>query len=239
MKPYEIKEQLLSCFPYQIELHAHTSPCSSCSEFLPHELVQAYAERGYHGLTVTNHFDPGKLSLGKDGAVNALMRDYYEAVEAGEKYGIRVYLGVEVRFSENYNDYLIYGVDEPLLGDIYDYIPEGVEAFRREVVMPNSVFLQAHPFRNNMILCDPKLLDGIECMNLHPGHNSRVAVATQYAYENDLCIKIAGGDCHHPGHQALTAMRVEKMPKDSFELAEVLKTRNYIFQIGKGSVWIP
>ena len=239
MKPSEIKNQLLSCFPYQIELHAHTKPASMCSDFPPEELVRIYAERGYHGLVITNHFDPGKLSLGKDCAVRAMMQDYEEAVKAGQQYGLQIYFGVELRFAENCNDYLIYGVDEALLGTFYDYIPKGVEAFRREVSLPNSVFLQAHPFRPNMTLCDSGLLDGIECMNLHPGHNSRVAVATRYAYENDLDIKIAGGDCHHPGHQALTAMRVRQMPEDTFELAALLKSKDYIFQIGNGSVWLP
>ena len=239
MKPSEIKNQLLTDYPYQIELHAHTKPCSCCSEFLPRELVQIYAQRGFHGLVITNHFEPSKLQLGKQGARKALLQDYEDARIAAEAYGLRVYLGVEVRFEENFNDYLIYGVDESLLETIFDYIPKGVEAFRREVALPNSVFLQAHPFRQNMTACDPGLLDGIECMNLHPGHNSRVAVATQYAYEKNLKIKTAGTDCHHPGHQALTAMRVRNMPQSSYELAEILKSGDYVFQIGNGSVWLP
>lgn len=239
MKPYEMKEQLLSHYPYQIELHAHTMPCSGCSEFSPQELVRLYAQRGYHGLVITNHFEPYKLNLGKEAAVNAVLEDYEAACKAGEQYGIRIYLGVELRFCENSNDYLIYGVDEKLLGVFYDYIPAGVEVFRREVKMPDSVFLQAHPFRPNMAACDPKLLDGIECMNLHPGHNSRVAVATAYAYEHDLKIKLAGSDCHHPGHQALAALRVQQMPSDSFDVAGILKSGDYVFQIGSGSVWIP
>lgn len=239
MNSNEIKEQLLSGFPYQIELHAHSKPCSLCSEFSPRELVQRYSEQGYHGLVLTNHFDPGKRCLGKDGAVEAVMRDYEEALQAGREQGIRVYLGIELRFCENSNDYLIYGVDEQLLGVFYDYMPEGVAAFRREVKLPDSVFVQAHPFRPNMELCDPQMLDGIECMNLHPGHNSRVGAATKYAYENALSVKLAGSDCHHPGHQALAAMRVKQMPEDSFALARVLKSKDYIFQIGSGSVWLP
>ena len=234
-----MKEDIFKQYPYRIELHAHTSPASACSRVKPEELVQLYHEKGYDGVVITNHFDPGKLVLGKAEAVAMLLRDYQAANEAAKKYGMTVYLGVELRFQENMNDYLIYGVDEALLGIFYDYIHTDVATFRKEVTLPNSVFLQAHPFRSGMVLCDAKLLDGMECLNLHPRHNSAVGLATQYAYQKDLAIKIAGGDCHDIGDHGLTALRCKTLPEDSFQLAQVLKTGDYVFEIGGGSIWIP
>ena len=234
-----MKQQILQQYPYRIELHAHTCPCSGCGKLKPEELVRLYHEKGYHGVVLTNHFEPGKISYGKEEAVAMVMRDYEAAVKAAEQWGMRVYLGIEMRFQENINDYLIYGVNRELLGIFYDYIPTDAATFRKEQPLPNSVFLQAHPFRPNMVLCDPELLDGIECFNMHPRHNSAIGLATQYAYEKDIMIKIAGSDCHALGDQGLAALRTKLLPEDSFDIAQILKSGDYVFEIGGESLWIP
>ena len=126
-----------------------------------------------------------------------------------------------------------------MLNVFYDYIPADLATFRKEVQLPNSVLLQAHPFRANMVLADPALLDGMECLNLHPRHNSAVGLATQYAYEKNLKIKIAGGDCHDSGDEGTAALRTKFLPKDSFEIAEILKSGDYVFEIGGDSLWLP
>ena len=51
------KEQLKQRYPYRIELHAHTKPVSPCGEMLPEQLVQAYADAGFHAVVITNHFN--------------------------------------------------------------------------------------------------------------------------------------------------------------------------------------
>lgn len=234
-----MKDSILKQYPYRIELHAHTSPCSGCGHVKPEDLVRLYAEKGYHGIVLTNHFEPWKLQFGKEEAVAMHMRDFYAARAAAEAYGMTVYLGAELRFQENINDYLIYGVNEQLLSTFYDYIPTDVATFRKEVALPNSVFLQAHPFRPDMVLCDPELLDGMECLNLHPRHNSAVGLATQYAYEKNLKIKIAGSDFHRVGDQGMAALRTRVLPKDSFQIAEILKSGDFVFEVGGGSLWIP
>lgn len=234
-----MKDTIMQRYPYRIELHAHTSPCSRCGHLTPEELIRLYHEKGYHGVVITNHFEPDKAVFGKEEAVAMVLRDYRAAKAAGAEYGIRVYLGVELRFQENFNDYLIYGVDEKLLDTFYDYLSADVQTFRREVALPESVFLQAHPFRSGMVRCDPKLLDGIECMNMHPRHNSAVALATQYAYGQEMPIKIAGSDCHEMGDQGMAALRAKVLPEDSFEIASLLKSGDYVFELGGGSLWLP
>ena len=42
-----MKEHIFKQYPYRIELHAHTTPASSCSNLKPEELVQLYHEKGY------------------------------------------------------------------------------------------------------------------------------------------------------------------------------------------------
>lgn len=237
-----IKEELIKEYKYRIELHAHTKPASPCSEILPEELVKAYHELGYDAVTVTNHFVKWIFrEQTKDEALESYLKDYEDACRAAEKYGMKVYLGAEVRFEDYINDYLVYGVNRDILSECYDYFDEGVDAFRREVTLDDSVFIQAHPFRNDMVLVDPEILDGIEVFNLHPGHNSRVGLASKYAKEKGFGIITAGSDYHHKdkGHEGVTALRARYLPEDGFELANLLKSGDYLFEIGGSQIILP
>ena len=65
------KEQLKQRYPYRIELHAHTKPVSPCGEMLPEQLVQAYADAGFHAVVITNHFNLHALNgLPKEDALD-------------------------------------------------------------------------------------------------------------------------------------------------------------------------
>ena len=101
--------------------------------------------------------------------------------------------------------------------------------------MPDSVLIQAHPMRNGMETVDPALLDGFEVFNMHPGHNSRVGLASAYAKENRHFLVIAGSDFHHPNrnHEGLAAIRTTYLPEDSFALAKLLKDGDYLLEIGR------
>jgi len=240
-----LEDELRKEYRYRIEMHAHTKPASLCSEVLPNQLVEIYAKLGFDAVVLTNHFifemSPfdSKNSI-KDG-MDLYLKGYYDAKKYAEKYGIKILLGSEIRFTENHNDYLIYGVDEKMLYDIYPLLSGGIENFRKEYKMPNSVLVQAHPFRDNMTTINSKLLDGIETYNMHPGHNSRVAMATRYAKDNAIDIVTAGTDFHHlnVGHEGAAALRTKILPNDSFELAKILKSKDYIFEIGDNSIVLP
>jgi len=240
----EFKTKISGIYKYRIELHAHTAPISRCSQIEPEEMVKIYSEKGYDAVVITNHFTYDEVEfcgLDKDAFLKRYTDNYEEVKAHGEKYGINVFLGAEIRFAENHNDYLLYGVNTEVLSKCYDYLLKGIEAFRTEVTLPDTVFLQAHPFRDGMEAVDPKLLDGIEILNMHPGHNSRVGIATRYAYESNLSIKTIGSDFHHKnhGHEAVSALRTSVMPKDSFELAKILRSGDYLFEVGENSIVIP
>lgn len=243
MTSNEYKQDLINTYKYRIELHAHTTPVSACSQIKPEELVITYKNLGYDAVTVTNHFILYKFSdMSKREALAYYLNDYYETVKYGEKFGIKVYLGLEVRFqSECINDYLVYGVDDDITSTVYDYLEYDLHKFRNEVRLDNSVFLQAHPFRDGMKLADPSLLDGIETFNMHPGHNSRVGLAVKYANEKSFGIVTAGSDFHHPNcnNEGVAAIRTKVLPKDSFDLAKILKSQDYLLEIGGNSIVLP
>ena len=51
-----LKTELTSNYKYRIELHAHTSPASGCSQVTPKDMAYTYKSLGYDAVTVTNHF---------------------------------------------------------------------------------------------------------------------------------------------------------------------------------------
>lgn len=223
----------LSQYKYKAELHTHTSPCSGCSEVSPKDAVKIYADLGYTSIVICNHFNEFMPSYGdKDKAVELYLSDYKEAKEHGQELGINVLLGCEIRFSENCNDYLLFGINENLLYDAYDFIEKGVESFSKWFRRDGRLFIQAHPFRNGMTLIPPALLDGIETMNFHPNHNSRCSMASKYAAEHNMLVT-CGTDFHHPGHEAQVALLTTEPVIDSFQLVKILKSRNYLFQTGE------
>ena len=240
MTASEIKDILSKEYPFRIELHAHTNPVSGCSEILPEEMAKIYNQKGYDGIVITNHLFPWDAK-DKESYITRHLSGYEETKKAAEGTNLKVYLGAEVRFEENSNDYLIYGVDREILESFFDYYKKGIKAFRTEVKLPNSVFVQAHPFRNGMVRAESQYLDGIETLNLHPNHNSAVAVATRYAKEQGFKIKTIGSDFHHKnvGHEGVSALRTRFLPKDSFEIAEILKSGDYIFEIGEDALVLP
>lgn len=235
----KVQEQLYSQYPYKIEMHAHSNPASHCSEIAPERVVELYKEKGYDAIVLTNHFH-SVCEKGKEALIALQMEDYYRALEAGKKMGLRVLLGTEVRFDENGNDYLVYGVNEEILGVLFDYLPKGLAAFRKEVPLADSVFIQAHPFRPHCVIADAELLDGIEVFNLHPHHNSNAQAALEHASAHPEFIFTAGSDFHHekPGHCASTALLSRSLPEDSFQLASILKSRDYLLRI-HDSIYIP
>lgn len=250
MNAIKLKQKLEKKYPYRIELHTHTKPHSSCGEAEPEELAECYAKKKYDGIVVTNHFmgydiyKDGEYLAGdtKEEKIRYYLSGYEETKKAGEKLGLKVYLGIEIRFSnESANDYLIYGVDEEVTALCYDYFREDLAYFKENVTLPKSVFIQAHPFRDGITPVSPEFLDGVETFNMHPGHNSRIAFASKFAKENNIKIRTVGSDFHHINrdHEGISALRTRVLPRDSFHLAEILKSGDYLFEIGETALVLP
>ena len=173
--------------------------------------------------------------------IDRFFTDFEKAEKKGKEIGIKVLLAAEIRFTENENDYLIYGVNRKMLEEIYDLLPFGVDNFRKVYSMPDSVFLQAHPFRDGMEAVNPEILDGIEVFNLHPNHNSRIGIASVYAREQGFGIITAGSDFHHKNrkHEGVSAILTKTLPEGSFDIADILKSGDYLLEAGRSSIIIP
>ena len=224
-------------YKYKIELHSHSSGISLCSDISALDMIRYYRESGYQGLVITNHFYPWMPKNNKKYKKyqEDYIDEYYTLRDFGERSGIMVYLGMEIRFEENDNDYLLYGIDEDFVRAVprecqclEDFIP-----FVREY--PDVLLIQAHPFRNGMVIKDSSLLDGIEVYNLHPNHNSRVGLAAKYAEMEEFEVCTCGTDFHHLGQHGLTALLTKELPEDEKELVKCMKEEQ-IYKIGKSTV---
>lgn len=236
-----LKQSLAQSYPYRIELHAHTSPASSCGRATPVEVIRAYKEVGFDAVTIDNHFLYETDGTAKKEYIDRYMDDFYRAVACGTNLGVKVYLGAEIRFTENANDYLVFGVDRDLLEEIYDLLPYGLKNFRKVFSMPKSLLVQAHPRRNGMEEVDPTLLDGVEIFNMHPNQNSRNGLTCAATKADGFSIVTAGSDFHHPnqGHEGLSALRAKALPEDSFDLARLMKTGDYLLELAGERIILP
>ena len=220
-----------------IELHCHSAGISECSDIPGADLVRYYKEAGYSGLVITNHFYPWQPKSIK--AYEKYKENYVEEYrfikDIGEKTGIKVYLGMEIRFEENFNDYLLYGIDE----DFVINLPRDFETFEEFVPYirqyENIIVIQAHPFRNGMVLMDSCLLDGIEVYNLHPNHNSRAGLAAKYAEMEDFEICTCGSDFHHIGQHALAGLMTKELPEDNKALVKCIREEQ-LYKAGKSTI---
>ncbi len=235
----------LSKYPYRIELHAHTFPVSRCSDMSPVDLVRVYKRAGLDAVVITNHFIKSTFSEGmsREEAILYYLADYRAARQEGERIGIRVLLGAEMRFPENANDYLVYGIGEEDIGVLYDLLGGDLAQFYTAFSDGRRVIAQAHPFRNGMVRADTAYLDGIEVYNVHPNHNSRISLAAAHAAKHGKLV-LGGSDYHRTsdfaeeGTAGLCVLRAPALPEDSRALAALLRSRDYLFEIG-GTVVYP
>ena len=220
---------------FKTELHLHSAPVSACAKAYPEEIVQVYLEHGYHTIVLTNHFSRFTFKNKRMGDLSALtwqekvdyyMSGYHELKEAAEG-KINVIFGCELRSNLDENDYLIYGPDEDFLRrneDLYDVPTPEVSARVREA---GFLFLQAHPFRDNMMMVNPQHLDGIEVFNGNPQQDSRNDIARIWAERFGL-IATSGSDFHKDVDGAFAGGILTDEPITSNEqLLEILRSGNF------------
>ncbi len=187
---------------YKFDTHVHTNEVSSCGLVPGSEMARLYKKAGYCGIIITDHFHSGFFDQFSDlpwhEKVAHFLVGYRAAHDEGQEIGLTVLLGMEIRFPERYNDYLVYGFDEAFLMEYEDLHETGLERFRRLIQGSNIRIYQAHPFRDDMERVSPKLLDGVEVFNGNPRHDSRNPLAKSYAQEHSLKM-LAGSDSHQVG----------------------------------------
>ena len=201
--------------------------------------LRAYARRGGRGkvqgggIRLHSYHKPFQyadcLSFEKQG-VTDFFRQYHEsyllAKEAGDKAGLLVLNGYEIRFDEADNDYLVYGMSDKTAADYKKLFAMHPRDFSKLSYEQDFLFYQAHPFRNNMKITAPELLFGIEIKNGNPRHDSRNDIAELWAKKYAMRM-IAGSDCHRQEDVGATGIITDRTVKDIDSLVCVLKSNDY------------
>lgn len=209
---------------YRYETHIHTAECDPYAQVSAREIVRLYHEIGYSGLVITDHYfalsyDWFRTELSEVSPrrfVQRWLKGYYEARDEGEKLGMTVLPGAEVRLDgENHNDYLVYGLTEdfflnaPLLNRL------GSVTELMGALPPEACVVQAHPFRDGMTVQRPEVLFGLEGYNggTEPYRN-RMAADFAAHYGKPM---LSGSDFHcreHLGRGGIATWREIRTPAD-------------------------
>ena len=150
---------------YIYEAHFHTADVSTCACLSAEEAVELYKNAGYSGVVVTDHFSqecfeekyPGENWTEK---VDYFLRGYRNA-KKHENENFSVMLGIELRFSDSENDYLVYGIDEQFLYEHEEIIKMTPKQFKKVAEKHSLTVIQAHPFRIDSHITNPRYIDGI------------------------------------------------------------------------------
>lgn len=213
---------------YLFDTHIHTSESSSCGRVTAADVVDRYRSLGYDGLIVTDHVNAYNFSkLGntyEEQARNWL--NGYKAAKARGGDNFTVILGMEIRFLNHDNDYLVYGFDEDFIfsRDLAHF--ERLEDFLPFAEENGLTMYQAHPFRPNMTVIYHRLLTGIEVYNGHGGHDSSNEIAYRWAKKYSLAM-LSGSDFHGNTEMEPGGVYFNEMPRDSFDVARMLKNGEY------------
>lgn len=215
---------------YLTEIHCHTGDVSGCGEVPAEEIVEIYINKGYDSLVITDHINGdthNRLLINRpwSEAVDLYLEGYEKAKEAS-KGRINIIMGLEVAFKGEYNDYLTYGITKEFLLGYPDMHLSNLEDYVKYAHENGAVVFQAHPFRNNMVIKSPDLLDGIEIYNAHPRHDSRNDIAEMWAKKYNLKISV-GSDFHKIGDEAGAGIITDVPVTDSKQLAGILMNGSF------------
>lgn len=217
---------------YLFDTHIHTKEASSCSRVFAADIVKRYKELGYDGLIITDHFSASQFSRHGDTYAEQVQTylSGYRAAKKFEDENFHIILGMELRFLENDNDYLVYGFDEDFVlnNDLTQY--NDPEEFRPVVEANSLIIFQAHPFRIGMTVVDPELLDGVEVYNGHGDHYSRNTVAYKWAEMHGLR-KLSGSDFHGNVSLEPGGVYFDEYLTDSKQVAAALRDGKYSLKI--------
>ena len=219
---------------YKYELHAHTSECDREAHLSARELVHLYKNEGYDGMVITDHYIERFYTLWFPDEVEGLtheqqvkrwLKGFHIAKEEGDKIGFVVLPGAEVRFNGYPNDYLIYGLQE----DFFYNLPrlnELQNVHELLHVLPHEVcVVQAHPFRDEMVVNNPKELFGLEVYN-GGTEKFRNEIARQFACHYKLAMT-SGSDIHSIERLAKGGIMTKVKIKTPEDLIAVLRNGEY------------
>lgn len=220
---------------FRYEMHCHTNWCSKCAHSSPAEMAQAYYEKGYAGMVITDHFLLGNTAVDKSLPWEEKMKRYYAACEAARAWAegkeFDVLFGLEHQYGGG-KEVLTYGIDLPFLVEHLNLHLYPLKDYARFVHEAGGVLSMAHPYRHapyidETVKPQPEYLDGAEIFNFfNTGEENKQAalLAEQYGL-----FPTSGGDVHDKTEEAIgmAGIALKERVRTGPELVSVLKSGDY------------
>jgi len=212
------------------EIHCHTKEVSACGWVDAERVVKMHKEAGFEGICITDHFHEQHFNSFSGNTdkekVDSYLSGYRSARLVGEDIGLKVFLGMEIKFPEGPNDYLVYGINENLIYGNPHMYKMGLEKFSAFAREKELLLIQAHPFRHHIERIDPIFLDGVETINANLRIDARNHLSEKYAKENNL-LETGGSDFHRECDIFLAAMDFNIEIKDNMDIVKAIRNRNF------------
>ena len=221
---------------YKTELHCHSKGVSACGTLYPERIVERYREEGYTTVVLTNHLSKSTYYSKKhdvdyrdwswEQKVDLQIGGFERFRRCAESVGMHALLGCELGLNGIKAHYLLFGMTEAFMREHPDIMQWGVREMSEQVHAAGMLLFQAHPFRNNMYVTNPTLLDGVEVYNGSIGHDSRNDIA--YAWAQKLGLRMSSGtDFHHEKHIIAGGIETEVPITSNEQLLEILRRGEY------------
>ena len=215
---------------YKTELHCHTKDASACSNMSAEATVERYLEYGYSTIVVTNHFGAFATMDDRSQWLLHCSKTYpaYDNLVKAAAGRINILLGMEVRFVQNYNDYLVYGGFDREFLENYggDLLKLGIRDFSKLIHERGGFISHAHPFRYGQTVTAAGFVDGIEVFNGHFKHDSHNDLAQMWA-ERYGRIKTSGSDHHDNDHYPDGGIMTDEPITSIGQLISTLRSGEY------------
>lgn len=216
------------------EIHCHTKEVSICGWVNGKEVANIHKEAGFDGICITDHYYRGFFEMhpGKSDRqiVDHYLQGYRNAKKQGDKIGLKVLLGIELRFDENINDYLVYGIDEQFLYDNPQIYKMTLAQFVKFIEGTKMILVFAHPFREVCKKMDPSLFEAVESHNGAVRMNSRNNLAKDFQKMHNL-IGTCGSDFHRREDIGLSSMEFHDEINNEQQLASAIRNKRFTHKL--------
>ena len=154
---------------YLFDAHVHTAESSRCGKWTGAEAAEAYKQKGYSVIIITDHYINGNTRADRtapwEEQVAVAVAGYKAAKARGDEIGLKVFFGFEA--ATDGAEFLTYGLDEDWLLKHPESAQLPMKEYLALVRSEGAFVVHAHPFRRSRHL---------KCMHLIPGGVDAVEV---------------------------------------------------------------
>ena len=214
----------------KLELHFHPKGGSNCADGDNLLAVKKYAELGYNAIVATTHYDinyymtyPGVSHKDK---VDYFFKVYDEFEKVANDYGLKTFLGTEIRCIPTRTEYMLLGFDRQFLYDnvpLFLYSQQGLFELAEK---HGFLMYQTHPFRTNVVAGLSEFMHGAESFNGHYHHQNNNDLAKEFCDNNGL-ISLSGTDYHHDDQPITSGVLVPDDIENEKQLAKCILEKNF------------